>query len=163
MPSKKNMTTAKFFKFKFDIMVFSSDGEGPIPDHNAWVEEIEEKPEINEFGHITSPIVSQPQSHRIPHQSESHHGHHHVAQNGHSSQNGHAAHQVTQPVQVQSSPSISHQAHSSQSQNQNSQFSASWYPSYIYSPNIQPISNSRESFPNSLITYSENNNVVGIS
>ena len=37
--------------------MYSSDGEGPISDHNAWVDEIEEKPEINEFGHITPPLV----------------------------------------------------------------------------------------------------------
>ena len=122
-----------------------SDGEGPISDHNAWVEEIEEKPEINEFGHITPPIVPQSHQHRHPQQPQDT-----------QQQQTQQQHQQQQQLQHQG------QQQGPQQQQQNQQFSAAWYPSYIYSQNIQPISN-RDTFPNSLITYSENNNVVGIS
>lgn len=133
-----------------------SDGEGPISDHNAWVDEIEEKPEINEFGHITPPLVLsqghlQTQNQRQTIDQSQHQ--HHYQQN----QQIHHQQQLSNVSQNSAQNSVEGQISS-----QNQQFSASWYPSYIYSQNIQPISN-RDNFANSLITYSENNNVVGIS
>ena len=65
-------------------------------------------------------------------------------------------HQQQQPQQQQSQQQQHHQQQQHQSNLNDAQFS-SWYP-YPYGQQA-----TRDNFTNSLITYSENNNVVGIS
>lgn len=127
------------------IIYFSfSDGDH----HEQPWDEIEEKPELNEFGHVMNNNARNS-----------------TGQNHSSGMGQHpltdtlqiAAQQITNPTpsMVPMSTSVNHQAHSSHMgtsmspSDPSGQFSG-WYPSYVYSTH------------NSLITYSENN-VLGIS
>ena len=143
-----------------NIISDTEDGQVMNP-ASSWVEELEEKPEINEFGQI-APRRSINQSnlhhHHQQHQQQQHQqqqGQNELGGNGSNGQGG--SNMNGQGVNGgHNGGQMSHQNHI-QNQFQSNHPSSSWYP-YSY-----PTNQNRDSFSSSLITYSENNNVIGIS
>ena len=124
---------------------------------SSWVEELEEKPEINEFGQIT------PSRGRSLNQTNMHHHHQQPQQHQQQAQNELGGNGSTGNMAVNGNQAVNgghngqiHQSHI-HNQFQSNHATSSWYP-YSYSTN-----QNRDSFSSSLITYSENNNVIGIS
>ena len=145
------------------ILSDTEDGQGMNP-ASSWVEELEEKPEINEFGQIAP--------RRTINQSTMQHHHHqqhqqqqqqqHQQQQQQQGQNelvGNSSNSQSMNGQGVSGGHNGGQIHQNHIQNQfqSNHPSSSWYP-YSYQTN-----QNRDSFSSSLITYSENNNVIGIS
>ena len=141
---------------------FSDTEDGQVMNPaSSWVEELEEKPEINEFGQIAPRrSINQPnlhhhhqQQHQQQQQQQQHQqqqGQNELGGNGSNGQGGSNMNgQGVNGGQI-------HQNHI-QNQFQSNHPSSSWYP-YSY-----PTNQNRDSFSSSLITYSENNNVIGIS
>ena len=145
---------------------FSDTEDGQVMNPaSSWVEELEEKPEINEFGQI-APRRSINQSNLHHHHQQQHQqqqqqqqhqqqqGQNELGGNGSNGQGG--SNMNGQGVNGGHNGGQIHQNHI-QNQFQSNHPSSSWYP-YSY-----PTNQNRDSFSSSLITYSENNNVIGIS
>ena len=145
----------------FGVNALSSDtedGQGLNP-ASSWVEELEEKPEINEFGQIAPRrSINQSNMHHHHQQHQQQQQQHHQQQQGQNELSGNVSNSHAGANMTGSGVNGGqiHQNHV-QNQFQSNHPSSSWYP-YSYQAN-----QNRDSFSSSLITYSENNNVIGIS